>query len=524
MQRRHFHQAALALALSAMGRGQTQPVGSAPVWQSNPFALGVASGMPRPDSVVLWTRLATGVNGILAESPHQTLMVSYEIYSDEALRQPLANGELLAQPGRAHSVHVHARGLQPDRFYWYRFSCGNAVSPVGRTRTAPALAANPQRLRIALASCQHFEQGYYAAHREISTQELDFVLFVGDYIYESNRSSNTVRKHVGEVPQTLDQYRQRHAQYKTDPQLQAAHAAHPWVLMWDDHEVVNDYANDRDQRYTDPAEFLKRRAAAYQAYLEHMPIILPGMFAGAWSGFDSPRMYDRFAWGRLAELWTLDCRQYRSHHACPDPYRAGGRVVLGCDELAQPERTMLGIEQERWLTNGLAQSQTQGRASWKLLAQTTQISPHGVDTPLGRTTYTDAWDGYPEARRRLLQTVVDAGLKDVVTLGGDVHQNVAANLRLRPNDDKSPIVASEFVATSVTSTGVRDSVLARVRASNPDIVHARADERGYALLEVTPQALRCNFRSTPGPVGADSRLMTQASYVVERGVAGVKKG
>ena len=268
MRRRSFHQAALALALAAMGKSQAQPAANAPRWQSNPFALGVASGMPRPDSVVLWTRLATGLNGLeglfdakTPGSPHPAFIVRYEIYSNEALRQPVRTGELLASPERGHSVHVLANGLQPARPYWYRFSCGNATSPVGRTRTAPAATATPQRLRIALASCQHFEQGLYAAHGEIATQELDFVLFVGDYIYESTRGGNTSRKplrlHIGEVPQTLAQYRLRHAQYKTDTQLQAAHAAHPWVLMWDDHEVVNDYANDRDQRYTDPDGLFK---------------------------------------------------------------------------------------------------------------------------------------------------------------------------------------------------------------------------------------------------------------------------
>jgi alkaline phosphatase D len=518
MHRRHFHQAALALALSAFGRSPAQGPTPAPRWPANPFALGVASGMPRPDSVVLWTRLAPGFEAFLPGSPGAAYEVRYEIYSDEALHQPVRSGMVLAQPGRAHSVHVLAAGLQPDRPYWYRFVCGTAVSPTGRTRTAPALNAQPARLRMALASCQHYEQGFYAAHGEIAAQNLDFVLFVGDYIYESSRGSGMPRKHAGEVPQTLDQYRQRHAQYKTDAQLQAAHAAHPWVLMWDDHEVVNDYADDLDQRYTDPAVFLRRRAAAYQAYLEHMPVMLPEMAGPGWGG-PNVRMYDRYAWGQLAELWTLDCRQYRSHHACPDPFRAGGRVVLGCDELAQPQRTMLGVEQERWLQGGLASS----TRAWKLLAQATQIAPSGVDSPLGRTTYTDAWDGYPEARTRLLRGVVDAGVKDVVTLGGDVHQNVAANLRLRPNDEKSPIVASEFVGTSVTSGGVREALLTTVRASNPDIAYARSDERGYTLLDVSPDAVRCTFRTTPHPAMADARLSTQASFVVERGQAGVKK-
>ena len=309
MHRRHLHQAALALALQALARPAFAQVASAaPRWSSNPFALGVASGMPRSDSVVLWTRLAGGFEAFSPASQREVYKVRYEIYSDEALRNLVTSGDALAQPARAHSVHVQVRGLKPERFYWYRFSCGSAVSAVGRTRTAPALAATPQRLRMALASCQSYEQGFFAAHREISEQELDFVLFVGDYIYESNRSGKLPRQHTGPVPQTLDEYRQRHAQYKSDPQLQAAHAAHPWVLMWDDHEVVNDYATDRDQRYTEPAVFLQRRAAAYQAYIEHMPILLPGMGEERWGPFDNVRIHDHLSWGQLAQLWRRVCR------------------------------------------------------------------------------------------------------------------------------------------------------------------------------------------------------------------------
>ncbi len=510
------------MALAAMGANTraAAPNSPSPRWARSPFALGVASGSPRPDSVVLWTRLATDLNGLPPEILRADYEVRYEIYSDEALRQPVAVGTASALAQRGHSVHVHAKGLQSERPYWYRFTCGNAVSPVGRTRTAPLASAKTQRLRLALASCQHLEQGYFAAHAHIAQQELDLVLFVGDYIYESTRSqvvaNDQSRRHVGEPPQTLAQYRQRHAQYKSDAQLQAAHAAHPWVVMWDDHEVVNDYATDRDQRYTEPAVFLARRAAAYQAYLEHMPLVLPEMDA---QNFGAVRLYDRLAWGQLADLWTLDCRQYRSHHACPDPYRGGGRIVLGCKELEQPERTMLGAQQEQWLTQGLASSQ----AAWKLVAQATQIAPSGLDSPLGRTTYTDAWDGYPLARARLLQTVARAGVHDVVTLGGDVHQNLAANLRVHPNDPRSPVVASELVGTSITSGGLREAVLSKVRQSNPDIVHARGDERGYALLDITPSALQCAFQTTAHPALPGAKFGVQARFVVERGVAGVKK-
>ena len=200
---------------------------------------------------------------------------------------------------------------------------------------------------------------------------------------------------------TLEAYRQRYAQYKRDPWLQASHAARPWVLMWDDHEVVNDYANDRDNRYSPREVFMARRAAAYQAYFEHQPLwIGPELASPARA---SMRLHDRLSWGTLADVWTLDCRQYRDYQACPDPLKGGARTVMNCAELDEPARSMLGREQEAWLAEGLRAS----RARWRLLAQSTQISTTSIATPLGRTTFNDAWDGYPQARQRLLQTIAD---------------------------------------------------------------------------------------------------------------------
>lgn len=521
MKRRNLNRAALALALAPWLQPLARATGgaSAPRWQTHPFSLGVASGQPRPDGVVLWTRLMPGLESAARGVDGPAIPVSYEIFSDEALRQRVRQGQVATDAGRAHSVHVDVRGLRPDRFYWYRFTSGDAASPVGRTRTAPLPEAAVQRLRIALASCQHFEQGYFVAHREIAAQDLDFVLFVGDYIYESTNPAHKVapglREHTLGIPQTLDAYRERHALYKSDPDLRAVHAAHPWVMTWDDHEVVNDYADGQDARGTDPATFLQRRAAAYQAYFEHMPLRLGPQPAGG----ASMRIHDRMSWGQLAEIWTLDCRQYRSPQACPDPLRGGGRMVLGCEALADPARTMLGEAQERWLGEGLASS----RRAWKFIAQATQISPTGIDSPLGRTTYTDAWDGYPAARARLLQTVADARLADVVTLGGDVHMNVAARLRLQPNDERSPVLASEIVGTSISSRGMSETLLERIRAGNPDIAFARADERGYTRLDVTPQRVSVDFRTTPYPAAANALLGTQARFAVLRGEAGVQK-
>lgn len=518
--RRHWQRMALSLALapwlapSAKAQAVAQAATVGPRWQVDPFSLGVASGQPQPDGVVLWTRLRISEADAALKS--QAVSVLCEVFADAALRQPVRQWRVQTDASRGHSVHVVTTGLQSGRPYWYRFVCGNARSPVGRARTAPGLQDPVDRLRIALASCQHFEQGYFSAHREMAARELDLVLFVGDYIYESSNPQYLLRPHQGGVPKTLDDYRQRHAQYKSDADLRACHAAHTWVMTWDDHEVVNDYANDLDRNYTDAQVFLRRRAAAYQAYFEHMPLRLGPDPVNA----SQMRIHDRMAWGRLADVWTLDCRQYRDHPACPDPNRGGGRVVLGCEALADPARSLLGAAQEQWLSQSL-QSSTR---RWKLVAQSTQMSSSGVNTPLGRSAFTDGWDGYPQARARLLNSVAQAGLQNVVLLGGDVHMNVAAQLRVQPNDERSPVVASEIVTTSVTSRGLGGKLLGQILDSNPDIVHARSDERGFTLLEVKPEAIQVEFMTTPHPAKTDNVFKVQARAVIRSGVAGLQKG
>ena len=470
-----------------------------------PFTLGVASGIPRSESVVLWTRLAPRPHAPLGGLPDAPIAVQWELALDERFARVRRSGSLLALPEHAHSIHVQVDGLPSAEVFFYRFRVGDSVSPVGRTRTAPAPDSAPQRLRLALASCQHFEQGAFAAHRDIAEHDIDAVLFVGDYIYESSNPRYRLRAHEGPVPKTLDAYRARHATYKLDADLQAAHAAHPWLLTWDDHEVENDYANEHSPSGLTAQEFVLRRAAAYQAYFEHLPIA-----PGGGTGDAGMRLYDRFTWGRLAEMWTLDNRQYRSVQACTSRGQPG-RVLTDCEELRDASRSMLGAAQEQWLARGLADSERR----WKLLGQSTQVSPSGIDSPLGRRIYTDGWDGYPAARDRLMQAIQQARGGNVLCLGGDVHRHVAAELRLRPNEATSPIVASEFVCSSITTRGVSEAVMELMRASNPDIVHGRADERGWALIDVRPDAVRCEFRATPFPVRAQARLHTQARFVVQ---------
>ena len=498
-----------------------------PRWRVDPFGLGVASGEPRSDSLVLWTRLYPGpprpgqsasdedLNAHMAHTSggasERPLTVIHEVFADAACRQRVRQGSTSTSAELGWSVHVQVRGLEPNRSYWYRFRCGDATSRVGHTRTAPAAEARTDRLRLALASCQHYEQGWFAAHADIANQPVDAVLFVGDYIYESSNTKFRLRPHTGGVPHDLAAYRERHALYKLDPDLQACHAAHPWWCTWDDHEVDNDYAALNDRRHSDPTLFRARRAAAYRAYFEHMPIWPLG------PGENLHRIHRHWSWGDLADVWMLDCRQYRSPQPCADPLRGGGRVTVGCDERNLPDRTMLGAEQEHWLADGLATA----RRRWRVVAQSTQLSSTGVSAPMGRSIYTDGWDGYATARSRLMTDLASGESRNVVVLGGDVHQNVAALLRASPNDPSSAPTAVEFVCTSISSRGMSAGMLEKIRRDNPDIVFARSDERGYALVDMERDHVTTRFRTTPFPARPGALLAEQAAFRVAHGVVGL---
>ncbi len=312
-----------------------------PRFSNYPFTLGVASGSPRPDGIVLWTRLAPDLltGGGMRQA---NVAVGWELAADEGFRSISRAGKTTATAALAHSVHVELSGLEPGRWYWYRFTAGNAVSPIGRTRTAPARDSAVDRLRFAFASCQHYQQGYFAAHRHMAAEDPDLILFLGDYIYESSGGRNPVRLHATPEPLTLAQYRDRYALYKTDPDLQRSHAVAPWIVTWDDHEVDNDYAGDQSEDL-DP-NFLARRAAAYQAYYEHMPLARRALPRGS-----TMQLYDSYDFGDLVTFFVLDDRQYRAPQACPRPGRGGSNVVADCAERLAPNRTLLGGAQEAWL-------------------------------------------------------------------------------------------------------------------------------------------------------------------------------
>ena len=505
--RRRFLQALAAASVSPALPGFAQ---TTPRLSRDPFALGVASGYPHPGGMVLWTRLV----GSLDPVPYP---VRWEVAADESMRSVVASGRAVAEPQWAHSIHVEPKGLEPDRWYWYRFMAGDAVTPVARTRTAPRLDAAAGKLRFALASCQQYEQGYFAAHRHIAADAPDLVAFLGDYIYESSWGKDHVRKHDAGEPYTLDGYRQRYALYKSDLDLQAAHAACPWIVTWDDHEVDNDYADDRPEDGMPKEQFLLRRAAAYQAYYEHMP--LPERMRP--KGPDM-RIYTQLGWGQLARFFVLDDRQYRSWQSCPRPGRKGGSNTLDiekCARMFNPNRSMLGRAQERWLEGALAES----RARWNLIAQQTPMAQFDQKPGPGRRAWTDGWDGYPAARQRLFEFLVGQRIANPVVLGGDVHSFNVADLKLDFDDPQSPVVASEFVGTSITSQSWPQDRRDRYVADNPHIKLMDGRYRGYVRVEVTPGRMRADLRAMKSVLQREAACNTLATFVVEDGKAGPQR-
>jgi alkaline phosphatase D len=484
-------------------------VRGAPVaFASDPYALGVASGCPRQTSLVLWTRLAPRPTEDGGMSP-DPVEVEWQVAEDERFRRIAARGSVYATPDLAHSVHAEVTGLRPGRIYWYRFRAGTAISPVGRTRTAPA--AGVSRFRFAFPSCQQYEQGYYTAYRHMAARDLDLVVHLGDYIYEKSWGYRHVRRHEAGVPTTLREFRNRYGLYKSDADLKAAHAAFPWLAIWDDHEVADDYADDRSYMTRDPEQFIKIRAAAYQAYYEHMP--LP---ASARPRGPNAIIYARYRFGDLLDMLLLDDRQYRSAPACV----SGGRptTVPDCPERVEETRTMLGRRQEHWLDRRIRTT----RSRWTVVAQQTLMAEDKRTGPEGERFWMDGWDGYPNARRRLLDKIARYKPRNPVVIGGDRHAYFAANLKRDFSKPEEPTIASEFVGTSITSDGPSEKSIRKALADNPDLIYARGDKRGYATMELTSKTCRVDFEALDDVRDPKSATRRLASFVVDDGIAGPK--
>ncbi len=504
-----------APALSTTTEG-TAASTAPPTVTTDPFTLGVASGDPLADSVILWTRLLPD-----DAMPDDDIDVAWEVSSDASFADIVASGTAPAVAALAHSVHVDVGGLESATEYFYRFRLGDFETEPARTRTFAAAGTMPERFTFAFSSCQNWEQGYYAAYRDLTDQgPIDAFIFLGDYIYEyesggyADERSRVTGQDFETV--TLDQYRQRYALYKSDPLLRQAHASTPWVITWDDHEVENDYAGASSENDEDQAEFLARRADAYQAWYEHMPVRLDPP-----TGPDY-QIYRSLAHGDLLRFHVLDTRQYRSDQQRAEPFvEALGDAVQVRDDVAlSPEQTMLGAGQRAWLIDGVAASS----AIWDVLAQQVFMfggnAVQGGDPPV---VVVDTWDGYAGERRELLDSIAPA-VDNLVVLTGDFHSAAVADLRSDPFDLTLPIVGTEFMASSISSSFFDDdetveTLVAGALQTNPQIKFFDA-RRGYTLCEVTPTSWRSTYRAVADQFDENSTVETASTWEITAGIPG----
>jgi alkaline phosphatase D len=432
------------------------------------------------------------------------------------MTQILRRGTALAAPEDAWSVHVEISGLLPGRPYWYRFAAGTAQSAIGRTITAPAAGAPLDKFRFGFVSCSNYELGYFSAYRHLAEERPDVAIFLGDYIYEFAGRRPGLRKHSDGVAATdLRTYRNRYAQYHTDPDLQRLHADVPALMTWDDHEVQNDYADDFSETFDDPAKFLLRRAAAYRAFYEHMPV-RPSL---SYPHGPDMRVYDRLVFGDLIEFSVLDGRQYRSRQACyARPDNGGGHMEsnASCPERLDPARSMLGTEQEKWLFDELAKS----RAQWNVIAQDVLMAELRETDGDGYGFWTDDWNGYPACRARLLHHIHDSKVKNPVVIGGDIHSFWANELRIDNSDLHAPPVATEFVGTSITSFGPPYDAFAKFLPNNPHVKFFESRKRGYVLVDADHKQMDVKMQIVSDTADPNATLSTLKRWAVENGRTG----
>jgi alkaline phosphatase D len=522
MNRRDLFRHAQQLSLVLAGNSVLPALARAAVnyrFTEYPFRLGVASGYPRPDGVSLWTRLAPKPleprGGLDASAYESVIAVRYQLSKDETFSTIEREGEAYAEHSFAHSIHVDLFNLAPATRYFYRFLVGDAVSPIGRTQTAPAFDAEPATLKIAYASCAHYEQGYFANYRAMANDECDLLVHLGDYIYESSWGTNRVRWHELPEPMTLDDYRIRHALYRSDQDLQLAHASAPWALMWDDHEVHNDYAGAVSQ-FDDPRRaFLARRRAAYQAYYEHMPMPRSMVPTG-----DYMKIHTSLQFGKLANIYLIDDRQYRESQPCPPPFRKGGNEVNDrtCPERLKAPRSLLGRSQERWLLGQMQRSSTQ----WNVLAQQTLFVRKDADIGAGAAFETDGWDGYPQARAEIIELL--SKLSNPVIIGGDVHAHYVADVHADQGAKmlKSKVVASEICGTSITSQAWPNEKIQAELADNPHIKFANSAVRGYVRMTMDAKGARADLMKADDVRDANTKVSVLQSFAIVHGRPGPK--
>jgi alkaline phosphatase D len=495
--------------------------GPAPRWQRDPFTLGVAAGEPAPYGFVLWTRLAPEPLSADPATPGGMtggdVDVDYEIATDPMMRAVIRRGTTTAEAAYAHSVHIEVHGLEPGRPYWYRFISGAAQSGIGRAVTAPVAGSPLAKMRFGFVSCSNYEQGYFSAYRHLADETPDLVVFLGDYIYEVVETQRpTVRTHSdGVEADTLPLYRNRYAQYRLDGDLQRLHATAPCLMTWDDHEVQNDYADRWSPTFDDSRAFLKRRADAYRAFYEHMPV----RPSRARPNGPAMRINERFAFGDLVTFAMLDGRQYRAREACyGPPDRGRAHLVTGetCPERLDPARSLLGSEQEAWLFDGLARS----RSRWNVIGQDVLMAEFRQRQADGAIAFwSDDWNGYPLSRERLLRHIDESRVANPIVLSGDIHSFWANDLRLGSGSG-AKTVATEFVGTSITSPGVPYDYFQKLMGDNPHIRFFESRRRGYASVDLTPQRMTTRFRALSDVRDPHATVSTLKTFVVESGRPG----
>ncbi|MFE3122497.1 alkaline phosphatase D family protein [Streptomyces hydrogenans] len=483
----------------------------------DPFTLGVASGDPLPGSVLLWTRLAPRPFEPGGGLPAERVSVHWELARDERFARTVRRGRATAHPEFSHTVHVEVEHLEPGREFYYRFRAGDWTSPVGRTRTAPAPWARPAELRIGAVSCQAYHDGYFTAYRHLADEDLDVVLHLGDYLYEyavnatggaRAYTDRTLPAVFNRETVTLEDYRLRYGLYKSDPDLRAAHAAHPFVVTWDDHETENNYAGGTPENGVPPEEFLLRRAAAYRAYWEHQPLRAPQRPEGP-----DMRLYRRLRFGRLAQFDVLDTRQYRSDQAYGDGWQVPGPLS------EDPARTMTGAAQERWLLDGWRASD----ARWNVLPQQVVLAERRDRSTADFKLSMDSWDGYPASRQRILAGAESAGVENLMVLTGDVHVGYGFDLKADFRDPASRTLGTEIVATSIASGkdgADRPSNYDKLLQANPHLRFFNG-RRGYVTVTFGEESARADFRTVPYVTTPGAPVTTAGSFVTEAGNPGL---
>ncbi|MCU1358673.1 MAG: Alkaline phosphatase [Acidimicrobiales bacterium] len=469
------------------------------------FPLGVASGDPIADGVILWTRILSPMPA--TPLPDADIAVDWEVATDQAFTTIVATGTAPAVAALGHSVHVDVTGLAPDTVHWYRFTADARTSPVGRTKTFPDPTSTPAKVTFAVATCQNWSDGYYTAYENMALEDLDLVVFVGDYIYESS-ANRQPRPLTLPRSEDIPTYRARYELYKGDPNLQAAHQAFPWILTVDDHEVANDMVGDFGSEGAgegDPAAiaaFRARRADAYQVWYEHQPLRLD---APSGPDFTLHRMIEHSA---LLRFFVLDGRQYRSHY----PNGKGIGTDADAPERNAPSQTMLGLDQEAWLDDQFAATDAQ----WNVITQQTVMT--AMPIPAGSNDFYnfDQWDGYVAARNRLLHSLVDHRVRNPMVLSGDIHLAAMTAVRVDYDDPDAPDVANEVVTTSISSRF--DSDLLDLFEAGLEratwVRYGNGLDRGYARITVTPTEWTTDFRVVASVTQQSSTVRTDFSDVV----------